>query len=138
MGSYRYARLCSCLFANANQSGSYRNILSGNDHYFYRCHSWQPIHHLRCRRHSNTDLSPVPANGYVLISGAGAGGGSTVTPEVKVVRLYDVQGRLMRTLNNPVQSNSIRLDVSKVSPGTYFVEIVSGGKKETHKLLIAR
>ena len=49
-----------------------------------------------------------------------------------------MQARITLALNNPAQSTATRLDVSKITAGVYFVEILTATGKETHKVLIGR
>lgn len=57
------------------------------------------------------------------------------------LRLYDVNGRLLRTLVNGSHgpgAHGFTLDASNLAPGTYFYRLESGGSAESRKLIVDR
>ena len=62
------------------------------------------------------------------------------------MRVYDVQGRLMRTLVDADQPagpgqviwDGTDADGQKVASGVYFAQIISGGQRADHKMVLLK
>ena len=51
---------------------------------------------------------------------------------LKAVKIFDIKGQLMLFDENPVN----RIDVSQLSQGLYFVELISYGKSNVEQLIV--
>ncbi len=71
---------------------------------------------------------PNPTQNMLFIS-------STDTFDGMKVVLYDLNGRVLSINNLNVMSSQFSIDVSRLSPGVYFVEIESEGKKMGKKMI---
>jgi hypothetical protein len=79
-------------------------------------------------------LVPNPANDRSVINFALAQRGDVQ------VNMYDLNGRLVRTVtrrNLAATKQSIPVDTQELRPGTYVVELVSGGQRRTARLVVA-
>ena len=73
---------------------------------------------------SSFSIFPNPANNILNIEGEIV---------IKSVTVYDINGRLLNTITS--KSKKAKLDVSNLSQGLYFLEIISGNKKESLKFI---
>ena len=71
-------------------------------------------------------IYPNPAQNSVQIMGA----------EQASIAVYDVLGRIV--WSQAKGGNQVQMDVSSLSPGTYFVRLSKGNQTQTEKLVIAR
>ena len=69
-------------------------------------------------------LYPNPVNSVLTIASKSI---------VDLVRIYDVNGRLLRNVKE--HAETIAIDVSSLVNGMYFLEIKSGGRFETLKFI---
>lgn len=51
-------------------------------------------------------------------------------------KIYDIQGKLILNSTNPLQNNTVRLNVSTLKNGLYFLKVDAGIYKVTKKLII--
>lgn len=105
--------------------------------YGMRYVSWSP-HYSPCLSHLSTDttpsdiaedfltLAPNPAEDAVRLIAA-------QLPDLRLVHIYDLQGRLVRSFPNPVADE---LDISGLATGIYLVEAVGkDGGRHIQKLV---
>ena len=88
-------------------------------------------------------LAPNPASGTVTLSAAPSAPGtlteqgvSTNLRAIQLIRVYDVTGKLRKSVINQSGSLPLRLDVSDLNNGVYFLEIFIGKDTERQKLVI--
>ena len=63
------------------------------------------------------------------------------TDEMVSVSIYDLQGRMVTSLSNGVQSagyHSITWNASEMPTGLYFVRLVAGSYRETQKIMLIK
>ena len=70
----------------------------------------------------NVSLFPNPANNHIEVR-------TENTDNIKQVQVYDVCGRLLQTLE--ANNHSMRIDVSNLAAGMYFVRVVSKNETKT-------
>lgn len=70
---------------------------------------------------------PTPANTYVFISGP--------LDELTGIRIYDMQGRLLKQMDPDLQRN--RISISNLSDGIYFVEFRAKSGISRQRIMIA-
>lgn len=89
-------------------------------------------------------LAPNPASGTVRLTGLPAGTGTlsekaitaTDLPTVQLINVYDVTGKLRKSVVNPSGALPFQLDVSDLNNGVYFVEMLVGKDIERQKLVV--
>lgn len=76
------------------------------------------------------EIYPNPAQAYIEFSGS----------DIHSIDLYDLQGILIKSEANDLNSNSFKMNIESVSKGMYFVCINSNSKKKmmTKKIVINR
>ncbi|MGH2565700.1 MAG: T9SS type A sorting domain-containing protein, partial [Ginsengibacter sp.] len=91
--------------------------------------SFSPIVSVKIGQSASINIYPNPTSDHIWITTVGSGRLN--------VALYNNNGR---RINVPVtvNGNSARLDVGKLSAGTYFVHILQGGQSESRVVLITR
>jgi Secretion system C-terminal sorting domain/PKD-like domain len=82
-----------------------------------------------------TGTKMATADTRVPSAGASAAGSSNL-PTIRLIKIYDVSGRLRKTIDNKTASLPLQLDVSDLANGIYFVEMVIGSNTERQKLVI--
>jgi len=77
------------------------------------------------------DVYPNPAVNFIVVYNHGNESGRTAM-------LYDVNGRMV--MQQPMLQTASRMDVSRLTPGTYVLRVIDAGKNilRTEKLLIVR
>jgi len=80
------------------------------------------------------EVSPNPANSEMTIRYSSTQIGNT---EIKIRDLSGAEVHNI-TLNSEIGMNNIRMDVSKLSNGVYFIELRLGNYSQTTKIIIAR
>ena len=94
-------------------------------------------------------VSPNPAASTVIITTnntetpylktlPGNKSGSIHAHYIQTIRIYDASGKLVAQPVTNKHLTNVQIDVSKLSPGIYFVEISDGAYKETQRLVISR
>ena len=74
-------------------------------------------------------VSPNPANGEIRVS-------LPESKEARAVQVADLFGKIVLTHNVPSETNEVRIDITALPPGIYFVQ--SSGLHQTIKLVVAR
>ena len=73
---------------------------------------------------NSISINPNPANDFINIKSVA---------NIKNVQLYDIQGRLLQTKLG--DENSIKMNISELSIGTYFLKITSENGSKIQKLI---
>ncbi len=89
-------------------------------------------------------LAPNPASGTVTLTGIPTGASSLsekgITtkdlPTIRLIKVYDVTGKLRKSVVNQTGSLPFHLDVSDLNNGIYFVEMLIGRDTERQKLVV--
>lgn len=92
-----------------------------------------------CIRATPYTLSPNPATSTVTVSGSASFLKSTnsTIASINQIRIYDLRGILKKDKRfNNVRSAMI--DISELTNGTYFVEIINGNNTEKRQLVIQK
>jgi len=55
--------------------------------------------------------------------------------KINSIEIYDVVGKKCLTLNPPDESGGLRVDISSLAPGIYFVKVKSGNEERTLKFV---
>lgn len=55
---------------------------------------------------------------------------------INSVRIYDMNGRLMRQVSDNLNSSEMNISLDNLSSGTYLLEVISAGKKGVKKFII--
>lgn len=76
---------------------------------------------------STFSLYPNPASDFVYIDGLKPG---------DLIRMFDLNGNLLWDLKPNTEQSALSLN--GISPGTYFVEVISGAERIVRKLIVTR
>jgi len=87
----------------------------------------------------NFSVSPNPATSIATVepnASLKASGKSQTQPPITQINLYDQQGYLKRQQKFTGSSTREQVNVSGLTPGMYFVEIITTNSKEKHTLMV--
>lgn len=75
-------------------------------------------------------IYPNPTSGKVIIKSD-----LTSSDEVKI-RLMDIQGRLIKTLENPGNQFNVELDLTNLAKGVYFLQVEQGSYQHVERVVL--
>lgn len=90
-------------------------------------------------------IVPNPAQNIVTIEpdersvmAAKTGTGSLSDGSITQIKIYRSNGQVLKTIQYPKAAKQVKVNVSDLEPGLYFIEISNGNVKQTEKMVIAR
>lgn len=73
-------------------------------------------------------LYPNPSKGIFKVSRGGA--------DLSKIKVFDINGKLVREINSDLNNSDIQIDLSGVGKGIYFLELSNGSDKAVKKIQI--
>jgi hypothetical protein len=80
-------------------------------------------------------LTPNPASNTVLINSTEMDTKSNIAT-IQAIRLFDLSGKLRKSIQYPMPVSQATFGVSDLSPGMYFVQVFNGRSWTSEKLIV--